>query len=423
MKENGEFGYSRIDSAAARFSRQQAGDETPHPRDEAWAEAELPHKTGCYTRPMPFPMKQAASPQLPPVAKTIVITVLVWAAISALGALQTYSDNLRVGIDSHYPALLVTWFIEYAVPLIVLSAGLSLVLASWPALIARPRNVFALFVGLVLVFQPAQWIYMAWLRGYLHIASLEDARLLLMKMLLVGWFSTTGTFAAILAIHYWREARERELAWQRSQNDMLNLRLALEQQRMLALRAQFEPHFLFNALSAISALVRDGDRTLALGGIGRLSDLLRYALSASVRNSATVAAELQFVRDYLDLQRLRYGARLQVQIDGDGALLHEVECPPLLLQPLIENALRHDLDCRPGSAASDIRLNFAEEGEVLAIRVDNPVSAQASPNPGAGLGLANTRERLKLMHPTASLTTSLHEGRFVAEVRLPLDRA
>jgi LytS/YehU family sensor histidine kinase len=189
---------------------------------------------------------------------------------------------------------------------------------------------------------------------------------------------------------------------------------------MLALRAQFEPHFLFNALNAISALVRDGDRTLALGGIGRLSDLLRYALSASVRNTVTVAAELQFVRDYLDLQRLRYGDRLQVRIDGEGRLLHEVECPPLLLQPLIENALRHDLDCHQGP--SDIRLVFAQDDETLAIRVANPVSAQASPNPGAGLGLANTRERLKLMHPTASLITSVEGGRFVAEVRLPLDR-
>jgi hypothetical protein len=359
-------------------------------------------------------------PSIPPAARTIVIVVLLWTAISALGALQTYSDNLRLGVDSHYPSLLVTWFVEYAVPLMVLSAGLSMALARWPALIARPHNVFLLFVGLVLVFQPAQWTYMAWLRGYLHIASLDDARRLLLKMLLVGWFSTTGTFAAILAIHYWRQARERELAWQRSQTDMLNLRLALEEQRMLALRAQFEPHFLFNALNAISALVREGDRTLALGGIGRLSDLLRYALSASVRNTVTVAAELQFVRDYLDLQRLRYGARLQVSIDGEDALLHDVDCPPLLLQPLIENALRHDLDCHDGP--SDIRLSFVPDGDALTIRVTNPAGAQASPNPGAGLGLANTRERLRLMHPTASLRTNLHDGRFVAEVRLPLAR-
>jgi two-component system sensor histidine kinase AlgZ len=355
---------------------------------------------------------------LPPAVRTIVATALLWAAISVLGALQTYSDNLRSGVASHYPSLLVTWFIEYAVPLIVLSAGLSLALARWPVLIARPRKVVLLFVGLVLVFQPAQWIYMAWLRGYLRIASFADAWQLLLKMLLVGWFSTTGTFAAILAIHYWRQSRERELAWQRSQTDMLNLRLALEEQRMLALRAQLEPHFLFNALNAISALVREGDKALALGGIGRLSDLLRYALSASVRNTATVAAELQFVRDYLDLQRLRYGERLCVHIEGDGGLLHEVECPPLLLQPLIENALRHDLDCREGP--SDIWLCFTRDDDTLSIRVTNPVVAQASPNPGAGLGLVNTRERLRLMHSSASLHAGRQGDRFVAEVRLPL---
>ena len=64
----------------------------------------------------------------------------MWTAISALGALQTFSDNLRAGMESHYPALLVTWFIEYAVPLMVLSAGLSLALARWPVLVARPRS-------------------------------------------------------------------------------------------------------------------------------------------------------------------------------------------------------------------------------------------------------------------------------------------
>ena len=368
-------------------------------------------------------MKQRPSlyrslPPVPPAVNTIVSTVLLWTAISALGALQTYSDNLRGGVGSHYPALLVTWFIEYAVPLIVLSAGLSIALARWPSVIERPRNVVALFVGLVLVFQPAQWLYMAWQRGYLHIASLDDLWQLLLKMLLVGWFSTTGTFAAILAINYWRQGKDRELAWQRSQTDMAELRLALEEQRMLALRAQLEPHFLFNALNAISALVREGDKTLALGGIGRLSDLLRYALSASVRNTATVAAELQFVRDYLDLQRLRYGERLQVGIEGDGPFLHDVDCPPLLLQPLIENALRHDLDCHEGP--SDIRLRFALHGDVMSISVTNPASAQLSPNPGTGLGLANTRDRLRLMHPAATLHAGLQGDRFVAEVRLPL---
>jgi hypothetical protein len=353
-----------------------------------------------------------------PAFKTIALTIAVWMAISALGALQTYSDNLRVGVTSSYPLLLVTWFLEYGTPLIVLSAGLSLLLSRHPSLIERPRRVVALFVGLVLVFQPAQWLYIASLRGYLDIASVEDARQLLLKMLLVGWFSTTGTFAAILAFSYWRQAKERELAWQRAHADMLDLRLALEEQRMLALRAQLEPHFLFNALNAISALVRDGDKDLALGGIGRLSKLLRYALSASAKSTVTVADELQFVRDYLELQRLRYGPRLQVRVEGEDAALHEVECPPLLLQPLIENALRHDLDCHDGP--SDILLHFVLESDALYICVVNPMSAQTSPNPGAGLGLSNTRDRLRLMHPAATLRTERQGARFVAEVRLPL---
>jgi len=358
--------------------------------------------------------------------KTTAIIVLAWTAISALGALQTYSDNLRIGVASNYPTLLATWFVEYAVPLMLLSAVLTRVLARRPNLIGRPRDVFLLFVGLVLLFQPAQWLYIAWLRGYLRFGEqgnlLADLLHVLHRMLLVGWFTTTGTFAAILAIHYWRQVRERELAMQRTQTDVLNLRLALEEQRMLALRAQLEPHFLFNALSAISALVRGGDKPVALGGIARLSDLLRYALAASVTNTATVAAELAFVRDYLDLQRLRYGDRLQVRIvdhcDGDGDLLHHVECPPLLLQPLIENALRHDLDCHDG--ASDIGLSFAEHDGMLVVSVANAVNAQVPPNPGAGLGLANTRDRLRLMHPAASLHAGLQGNRFVAEVRLPL---
>jgi len=353
-----------------------------------------------------------------PALRTVAISAAAWTAISALGALQTYSDNLRTGVESHYWTLLTTWFIEYAIPLMILSVVLSTVLARWPALVARPRNVVPLFIGLVLLFQPGQWLYIAWLRGYLAGAGIDDIHRLALKMLLVGWFTTTATFAAILAIHYWRQAQERELAWQRTRNDMLNLRLALEEQRMLALRAQLEPHFLFNALNAISALVRGGDNKVALGGISRLSALLRYALAATAHSTATVADELRFVRDYLDLQRLRYGDRLQVAITGDDDDLRRIACPPLLLQPLIENALRHDLDCHEGP--SDIRLAFARSDGELRIEVTNPVSAQASPNPGAGLGLNNTRDRLELMHPAATLHAGVRGDRYVAEVRLPL---
>jgi len=199
--------------------------------------------------------------------------------------------------------------------------------------------------------------------------------------------------------------------------DNLHLSLELERQRMLALRAQLEPHFIFNALNAISALVRTSDGDLALNGINRLSDLLRYALTASGRDWVSVGEELAFVGDYLALQRLRYRARLQVQMDiGD---VHGGECPPLLLQPLIENALRHDLDCHEGD--SDIRIHMQRDGAQLHIRISNPVTADASPNPGLGMGLANTRARLQLAYGgEASLDSALRDGRYEVAIRMPL---
>lgn len=146
---------------------------------------------------------------------------------------------------------------------------------------------------------------------------------------------------------------------------------------------------MFNALNAISALVRQDDRTLALKGIRRLSDLLRYALVASERESVTLADELRFTRDCLALQCLRYGDRLQVQIEGDSADVLGAGCTPLLLQPLVENALRHGLDRQAGRL--DVRIAFMATGDSLCIRIVNPLIHGQTANPGGGTGLRNVQ--------------------------------
>jgi hypothetical protein len=161
-------------------------------------------------------------------------------------------------------------------------------LARWPAIFDSRRRAALIYAGLLL-FLPCELIYIACVQ--LHNkgdpVTLQNA----WEKLVGGWFTEfawmTGTYLAMVAIGNWRRAKARELAWQRAQTDNLNLHLALEQQRMLSLRAQLEPHFIFNALNAISALVRSGDKTVALTGISRLSDLLRYALSASLRDTVT----------------------------------------------------------------------------------------------------------------------------------------
>ena len=356
-------------------------------------------------------------------ARTIFNHIAFWTVLCAAGALGNHLDRIQFGRATTYAAVLLDWWVGH-VPMMALSSTLSLVLARRPALFTDRRTTVRVYAGLLLLFLPLEWFFLACadvlLRG--EALSLHAGWIELTKLNKMTFFSetawTTGTFVAMVAIGNHREARARSEAFSKAQAENLNLHLALEQQRMLALRAQLEPHFIFNALNAISALVRAGDKADALAGIGRLSDLLRYALSATQREGVTIDEELGFVRDYLALQRLRYGERLQIRIDGDDDAVRQGPCPPLLLQPLIENALRHDLDCHDG--AGDIRLSFERTANALLIRVMNPVSAWASPNPGTGLGLANTRARLALADPRASLRTESADGTFTAEISLPL---
>ncbi|KQQ87137.1 sensor histidine kinase [Massilia sp. Leaf139] len=356
-------------------------------------------------------------------ARTICYHVAFWTALCAAGALGMYTDRIAHKHEAVYALILREWWVGH-LPMMALSSALSLVLARRPALFLERRTTWRVYAGLVLLFMPLEWFFLACadvlLRG--ETLTLASGWNELTKMGKMTFFSETswmtGTFVAMVAIGNHREARARSDAFAKAQAENLNLYLALEQQRMLALRAQLEPHFIFNALNAISALVRAGDKPDALAGIGRLSDLLRYALSATQRERATIEEELGFVRDYLALQRLRYGARLRIAIDGDDEQVRRGECPPLLLQPLIENALRHDLDCHDGPG--DIRLSFERTARELLIRVMNPVSDYSSPNPGTGLGLANTRARLALLDARASLRTEQQGRRFLAEISLPL---
>ena len=351
----------------------------------------------------------APRPRWTAALQAVALNALAWAAISAAGAYGAANA-------SSFLRLWQQWCIDY-VPMMLLSSTLCLALLRRPTLFEPWRNVVGFFIVVMVLFQPLQWLYVDWVHNNdgINLQSIYQARL---RMRRFSWFVTGATFAIIVAIGNWRLARAREQALQRTHTQNLELSLALEQQRMLALRAQLEPHFIFNALNAISALVRDGDKAVSLQGISRLSDLLRYALSASLRDAVRLGEELQFVHDYTDLQRLRYGERLHIQIDCDDDALHEALCPPLLLQPLIENALRHDLDGHDGR--SDIRVRITRLASELLITVSNPLSTQAPPNPGTGLGLKNTRERLLMFDPAAALHAEKRDDRFYAEISLPL---
>jgi hypothetical protein len=345
------------------------------------------------------------------------IIVGVWSALVALGALGNYSDLLRRGEGKSYALLLWRWWREHTL-LILFSCACHALFTARPAALGSMRSIGRLHLLAVAILVPLIRLASSYfeLRDAGGDPGLHAALRETVESQGLTWFMdfawVTFTYSAIVAACSWRQGRVR-------QRDNLKLSLELEQQRLLALRGQLEPHFLFNALNAISALVRADDKRVALGGIGHLSELLRYALQAGERDYVALADECRFVDDYLALQKLRYGERLQLAIEADPQALAAGQVPPLLLQPLIENAMRHDLDCHDGP--SDIRLALRAAGTRLSIHVSNPVAAARSANPGLGIGLRQTRARLQLSYGgDAVLHAGEHAGRFAVDIDLPL---
>jgi signal transduction histidine kinase len=215
--------------------------------------------------------------------------------------------------------------------------------------------------------------------------------------------------------HHERMHAERERA--------LRAEADLHQARLRALRFQINPHFLFNTLNAVSTLVVEGRGDDATAMIARLADFLRLTLAGEQVPEIPLAEELDFVERYLEIEQVRFGARLAVRIDaGEG--LGGCRVPALILQPLVENAVKHAVAPREAGGRIDVRARRSGDALLLAVEDDGPGPADAAtrPGPAAGIGLANTRERLVQRYgETAALTLDAREGGGTrATIRIPL---
>jgi signal transduction histidine kinase len=193
---------------------------------------------------------------------------------------------------------------------------------------------------------------------------------------------------------------------------------ALRDARLHALTTDMRPHFLFNALNGIALLVRVQPK-LAEDMIVQLADLLRVTLDVGDRREQPLADEVSHLEHYLALQQMRFGARLTVRRDIAEETLGAL-VPPMLLQPLAENALGHGIEPKPGPGTLDIIARRDGDELVLIVRDDGVGISDAQPV-RERIGLANTRERLRLLYQDASTLTIARAlgGGTVATVRLP----
>ena len=272
-----------------------------------------------------------------------------------------------------------------------------------------------------------QW---GWPRTVLAHAMFALAMVLLVIVLRNAWFGAKDvgtimlsilptqllTYGAILggvlAYHYSRAFVEREVA-------AGELATELAEARLRALRAQLRPHFMFNALNSVAMLVRGGRDTEAVETIARVSELLRDGLTEETRADLTLEEEVALARRYLAIEEVRFGDRLDVRVElTDAALV--VPVPRLILQPLVENAVRHGIGARAAAGRIEISARTSDDELIVMVRDDGPGPAVAGRSGGVGLRI--TRERLATTYGDAARLTLEHApgGGAVATLVIPL---
>lgn len=198
-----------------------------------------------------------------------------------------------------------------------------------------------------------------------------------------------GVLAVAFGLDYARRYRDRDLR-------ASQLETQLERARLAALQSQLQPHFLFNALNSVAMLVRRDRKDEALDTLIGFGELLRYVLDEAGTVDVPLDEELRFVRRYLEIEQVRYRDRLQVEWDV-AADTRAALVPNLILQPLVENAVKHGISHLPNGGRLRVAAHRAENGAALRIEVENdgpPVDAMVSIAEAQGTGLRNLRDRL-----------------------------
>jgi sensor histidine kinase YesM len=206
--------------------------------------------------------------------------------------------------------------------------------------------------------------------------------------------STLILYGFILMVIFMLDARER-LARQQAETARLNEQLSKAQ--LNALRRQIEPHFLFNCLNAVAGLVRENRDDDAVGMIAGLSDFLRRVTQDSNRHEVPLAEEMELVGRYLDIQKVRFADRLQLNVDVPKDLL-PAQVPALILQPLVENAVKHGIAKRVQGGL--LRISAARSNGTLTLSVynDGPALPPECETCEGGVGLANVQTRLRSLY-------------------------
>jgi sensor histidine kinase YesM len=265
------------------------------------------------------------------------------------------------------------------------------------------RRGLAVHVPVSALFAIVALALASWLSDYVFHSDFPLGYLDNMRRLLGVYFILDVTYywamvGAFYAIDYQKKYSAHERAVAELALKTSRLEGSLARANLEALRMQLNPHFLFNTLNAISVLALKGERQNVVRMLTRLSDLLRLALE-NAHQVVTLEEDLAFLQPYLEIEQVRFRDRLQVVTDVPPETL-DAEVPSLLLQPLVENAVRHGIAQRTAPGMIEIRAFTADGRLVLEVRDSGPgfPADHAAVGERTGVGLANTRARLEQLY-------------------------
>ncbi len=347
------------------------------------------------------------------------VFVAVWTVIAIAGSVHCYFSYASLGEPVSWPrafALGMSLWYAWAI--------LSVVIYQWTRFLplgagAWPQRL-ALHVGAGIVFALAKLVMDFPIIKFIYCPHPELCTFpVFMGMALTGYFFRYLLLSWLLtgvahALWYFQKYRERE-------RRATQLEARLTQARLQILRMQMHPHFLLNALNTIASLMHS-DLDSADEALCKLGDLFRFLLEHSGVQEVSVREELDFIESYLEIERLRFGAHVGVSIQVDRHLWH-ARVPQLVLQPLVENALRHGINGRADPGKIDIRVIQAGDRLRLEVLDDGPgLRHDQCPTARGGVGLSNTRARLQELYPDAHHFEICNRplGGAMAFVELPL---
>jgi len=239
--------------------------------------------------------------------------------------------------------------------------------------------------------------------------------------ILWNWLIYWMIVGALLAFQYYEHYQSSELRLEKAERSFTEARLN-------ALRMQLDPHFLFNALNTVSSQV-ERDPKLTRRMIEHLGDLLRMSLESKDRQEVSLAEEMEFLAPYLEIQKIRFGEKLKIEIQIEPEVQHAT-VPSLLLQPLVENAIRHGISHRASGGTVIVLAERVDDRLGISVKDDGVgLPSGWTLESSAGLGLSVTRERLKSLYPNGASSFGVHpltngvEVDILLPLRLPDQRA